>query len=255
MSLYENDGKGVFADMSDSAGISVPKEYYGFTPLTTDFDNDGWTDVYVACDSTASLLYHNQKDGTFEEVGVISGTAYNLDGMEQAGMGVTAGDYDGDGDLDLFKTNFSSDTHTLYRNEGEMFFSDETIRTGLAVNTQYLGWGTAFVDVDHDGWKDIFVANGHVLSGYRRHSSLRNLPATKTSVLESQGWGIPRCVRRGRSGDRRGALFARNGHWRPRQRREPGNRHRQHARGAVSVEERWRAGRRVTGASPHPRGA
>ena len=139
MSLYENDGKGVFADVSDAAGISVPKEYYGFTPLTTDFDNDGWTDIYVACDSTASLLYHNQKDGTFEEVGVISGTAYNLDGMEQAGMGVTAGDYDGDGDLDLFKTNFSSDTHTLYRNEGEMFFSDETIRTGLAVNTHI--WG------------------------------------------------------------------------------------------------------------------
>ena len=162
MSLYENKGKGLFEDVSDAAGVTVPKEYYGFTPLTADFDNDGWTDVYVACDSTASLFYHNQKDGTFEEVGVISGTAYNLDGMEQAGMGVTAADYDGDGKLDLFKTNFSSDTHTLYRNEGELFFTDETIRAGLAVNTQYLGWGTAFLDVDQDGWKDIFVANGHV---------------------------------------------------------------------------------------------
>ena len=165
MSLYENKGKGRFEDVSDAAGVTVPKEYYGFTPLTADFDNDGWTDVYVACDSTASLFYHNQKDGTFEEVGVVSGTAYNLDGMEQAGMGVTAADYDGDGKLDLFKTNFSSDTHTLYRNEGELFFTDETIRTGLAVNTQYLGWGTAFLDVDQDGWKDIFVANGHVYPG------------------------------------------------------------------------------------------
>ena len=165
MSLYENKGKGRFEDVSDAAGVTVPKEYYGFTPLTADFDNDGWTDVYVACDSTASLFYHNQKDGTFEEVGVVSGTAYNLDGMEQAGMGVTAADYDGDGKLDLFKTNFSSDTHTLYRNEGELFFTDETIRAGLAVNTQYLGWGTAFLDVDQDGWKDIFVANGHVYPG------------------------------------------------------------------------------------------
>ena len=165
MSLYENKGKGLFEDVSDAAGVTVPKEYYGFTPLTADFDNDGWTDVYVACDSTASLFYHNQKDGTFEEVGVISGTAYNLDGMEQAGMGATAADYDGDGKLDLFKTNFSSDTHTLYRNEGELFFTDETIRAGLAVNTQYLGWGTAFLDVDQDGWKDIFVANGHVYPG------------------------------------------------------------------------------------------
>ncbi|MDA1313800.1 MAG: CRTAC1 family protein [Acidobacteria bacterium] len=170
MSLYRNDGKGVFEDVSDAAGVTVPREYYGFTPLTADFDDDGWTDIYVACDSTAGLLYHNQKDGTFEEVGVISGTAYNVDGMEQAGMGVTAGDYDRDGKLDIFKTNFSSDTHTLYRNEGEMFFTDETIRAGLAVNTQYLGWGTAFLDVDQDGWKDIFVANGHVYPGIENTS-------------------------------------------------------------------------------------
>ena len=165
MSFYRNNGQGVFNDVSKAAGVTVSKDYYGFTPLTGDFDNDGWTDVYVACDSTASLLYRNQQDGTFEEIGVISGTAYNVDGMEQAGMGATAADYDGDGDLDIFKTNFSSDTHTLYRNEGELFFSDETVRSGLAVNTRFLGWGTAFIDADHDGWKDIFVANGHVYPG------------------------------------------------------------------------------------------
>ena len=165
MSLYENDGHGIFADVSQQAGVETEKLYYGFTPLTGDFDNDGWTDVYVSCDSTASLFFHNNGDGTFEEMGVISGTAYNMDGQEQAGMGVTAGDFDLDGDLDIFKTNFSNDTHTLYLNEGMQMFIDETVTTGLAVNTQYLGWGTAFLDIDHDGLKDIFVANGHVYPG------------------------------------------------------------------------------------------
>ena len=162
MSLYQNDGNGRFTDATKKAGIETEKIYYGFTPLTADFDNDGWIDVYVTCDSTASLLFHNQQDGTFEEIGVISGTAYNVDGQEQAGMGATAADFDEDGDFDIFKTNFLSDTHTLYLNEGETFFSDETVATGLAVNTQFLGWGAAFFDFDQDGRKDIFVANGHV---------------------------------------------------------------------------------------------
>ena len=165
MSLYENDGTGWFRDISAAAGVDTAKQYYGFTPLTGDFDNDGWVDVYVSCDSTASLFFHNQGDGTFEEIGVISGTAYNMDGQEQAGMGVTAADFDLDGDLDIFKTNFSNDTHTLYLNEGMQMFIDETVPTGLAVNTKYLGWGTAFLDIDHDGLTDIFVANGHVYPG------------------------------------------------------------------------------------------
>ena len=165
MSLYRNDGRGAFEDVSAETGVETDKSYYGFTPLTGDFDNDGWTDVYVSCDSTASLFFHNQGDGTFEEIGVISGTAYNMDGQEQAGMGATAGDFDLDGDLDIFKTNFSNDTHTLYLNEGMQMFIDETVTTGLAVNTQYLGWGTAFIDIDHDGLKDLFVANGHVYAG------------------------------------------------------------------------------------------
>ncbi len=165
MSLYENDGTGSFRDISAQAGVETEKHYYGFTPLTADFDNDGWTDVYVSCDSTASLLFRNLGDGSFEEIGVISGTAYNMDGQEQAGMGATAGDFDLDGDLDIFKTNFSNDTHTLYLNEGESMFLDETVATGLAVNTQFLGWGTAFIDIDHDGRKDLFVANGHVYPG------------------------------------------------------------------------------------------
>ena len=168
MALYENDGSGAFADVSARAGVETAKNYYGFTPLTGDFDNDGWTDVYVSCDSTASLFFHNQGDGTFEEIGVISGTAYNMDGQEQAGMGATAADFDLDGDLDIFKTNFSNDTHTLYLNEGMQMFLDETVATGLAVNTQHLGWGTAFLDIDQDGRKDLFVANGHVYPGVDR---------------------------------------------------------------------------------------
>ena len=169
MSLYENDGSGNFSDITEEAGIETDKNYYGFTPLVTDLDGDGWVDVYVTCDSTASLLFHNQQDGSFEEIGVISGTAYNVDGQEQAGMGATAGDFDGDGDFDIFKTNFSNDTHTLYLNEGDTLFSDETVSTGLAVNTQHLGWGTAFLDFDQDGWKDLFVANGHVYPGVDKH--------------------------------------------------------------------------------------
>lgn len=162
MALYRNDGKGVFTDVSVESGVATPKKYYGFTVLTGDYDNDGWSDVYVACDSVASLLFRNKHDGTFEEVGIFSGAALNEDGREQAGMGATAGDYDGDGLLDIFKTNFSDDTPTLYRNEGNMTFSDVTIRAGLAVNTKFLGWGAAFLDVDHDGRKDIFHVNGHV---------------------------------------------------------------------------------------------
>lgn len=162
MSLFRNDGKGTFTDVSKEAGIAGPKKYYGFTVLTADFDNDGWPDIYVACDSTPSLLYHNKGDGTFEEIGLYSGAALNEDGREQAGMGATTADYDGDGFLDIFKTNFSSDTPTLYRNYGDGTFVDATIAAGLAAHIRFIGWGAAFLDVDQDGWKDIFVVNGHV---------------------------------------------------------------------------------------------
>ncbi|WP_348267110.1 CRTAC1 family protein [Edaphobacter paludis] len=162
ISLYENDGHGHFSDVSDKMHITTPKNYYGFTPLTGDFDNDGWPDIYVSCDSTANLYYHNLKGKGFEEIGGVSGVAYNEDGREQAGMGVSAGDYNHDGLLDIFKTNFADDTHTLYKNDGNNNFEDATIDTGLAVNTRYLGWGTAFLDFDNDGWPDLIVANGHV---------------------------------------------------------------------------------------------
>jgi hypothetical protein len=162
ISLYQNDGHGNFSDVSDQVHITGPKSCYGFTALISDFDNDGWPDIYVSCDSTPNLYYHNLAGKSFEQIGAQAGIAYNEDGREQAGMGVTAGDFDRDGLLDIFKTNFADDTHTLYRNLGGNNFDDATIPSGLAVNTKYLGWGAAFLDIDNDGWKDLIVANGHV---------------------------------------------------------------------------------------------
>jgi hypothetical protein len=162
MTLYHNDGHGHFTDVTKQAGVETAREYYGFTVLTGDFDNDGWPDFYVTCDSTPSLFFHNKRNGTFEEIGLSSGLAFNEDGREQAGMGATAADYDGDGYLDIFKTNFSNDTNTLYRNLGDGIFADVTSKAGLAVHTQYVKWGTAFLDFDNDGWKDLFIADGHV---------------------------------------------------------------------------------------------
>ena len=160
--LYHNNGDGTFSDVSDKSAVSKTDPYYCFTALTGDFDNDGWPDIFVACDSTPSLLFHNNHDGTFAEIAVKAGVAYNEDGREQAGMGAHAVDYDGDGWLDIIRTNFSDETSTLYRNNGDGTFTDATYVSGLGVNTQFLGWGTLFIDVDNDGWPDLFMANGHV---------------------------------------------------------------------------------------------
>lgn len=162
VSLYQNDGHGHFTDVSDLMHITTPKNYYCFSPVTADFDNDGWPDIYIACDSTASLYFHNFGGKRFEEIGVQAGVAYNDEGREQAGMGVAVADFLHDGRFDIFKTNFADDTHTFYRNRGNNDFADTTIETGLAVNTRYLGWGTAAIDIDNDGWKDLIVADGHV---------------------------------------------------------------------------------------------
>ncbi len=139
-----------------------PTRYYCFTALTGDFDNDGWPDIYVTCDSTPNLFFHNNHNGTFTETAVESGVAFNDGGREQAGMGADAADYDGDGWLDIIKTNFSDDTATLYHNNHDGTFTDVTASAGLARNSQYLGWGTLFLDVSNDGRPDIFMANGHV---------------------------------------------------------------------------------------------
>ena len=163
--LYHNEGGGRFADVSEKTGFDKPAGYYAFVPIVLDFDNDGWPDVYITCDSTPNILLRNNRDGTFTDVGVVSGAAFNEDGQEQAGMGVSVADYDRDGWLDIVKTNFSDDTPTLYRNGRDGSFTDVTYRAGLGVHNRFLGWGAGFIDVDHDGWKDVFLVNGHVYPG------------------------------------------------------------------------------------------
>jgi enediyne biosynthesis protein E4 len=160
--LYHNNGDGTFEDVTAKAKIDRTNGHYGFSVSTFDFDDDGWPDIYVACDSTPSILYRNNHDGTFTDVAVTAGAAFNEDGKEQAGMGSTIGDYNGDGRLDIFKTNFSDDTSTLYRNNGDGTFDDVTFAAGLGLYTKYLGWGTMFLDVDNDSWPDLLLVNGHV---------------------------------------------------------------------------------------------
>src|SRR5256714_3502112 len=160
--LFHNNGDGTFTDVSEAAGITQANGTYGLGVLTGDFNNDGWPEIYVANDSTASALYLNQKNGKFVDVGIDAGAALSSDGKPQAGMGVTAADYDRDGNLDIFKTNFAGDTHSLYRNRGDGSFEDRTFESGLGLNTRYLGWGCGFIDMDNDGWPDILVCNGHV---------------------------------------------------------------------------------------------
>jgi enediyne biosynthesis protein E4 len=160
--LYRNKGDGTFEDVTVKAHIDRTDGHYSLSVSTLDFDEDGWPDIYVACDSTPSILYRNNHDGTFTDVAVTAGAAFNEDGREQAGMGTTVADYNGDGHLDIFKTNFSDDTSTLYRNNGDGTFTDATAAAGLGLYMQYLGWGTMFFDFDNDGWPDLILVNGHV---------------------------------------------------------------------------------------------
>src|SRR5271169_3297452 len=160
--LYHNRGDGTFEDVTTKARIDKADGYYSLSVSTLDYDEDGWPDIFVACDSTASILYHNNRDGTFTDVAITAGAAFNEDGRAQAGMGSTIADYNGDGHLDIFKTNFSDDTATLYRNNGNGTFDDVTFPAGLGLNTKYLGWGTMFFDFDNDGWPDLLLVNGHV---------------------------------------------------------------------------------------------
>jgi enediyne biosynthesis protein E4 len=160
--LYHNNGDGNFTDVSQKSGFLATTGCYGFTSLTSDFDRDGWPDVYVACDSTPSLLYHNNHDGTFTEIGKKAGIAYNDDGSEQAGMGLSADDFKHSGYQDIVKTNFSDDTPTLYLNRGDNNFDDVTYSSGLGKIKTWLGWGVQFYDFDNSGWPGILIVNGHV---------------------------------------------------------------------------------------------
>ena len=160
--LYRNTGDGRFADVSDASGITRASGTYGLGVSTLDFDDDGWVDLYVANDSNPSALYRNNRDGTFADIGVTAGCAYSQDGKPQAGMGVAIGDYNRDGRMDVFKTNFAGDTSTLYMNSNGTSCEDRTFASGIGRNTRWLGWGVSFLDLDLDGWLDLFLVNGHV---------------------------------------------------------------------------------------------
>ena len=160
--LYRNTGRGTFTDVSDATGITGAAGTYGLGVSTLDFDDDGWVDIYVANDSNPSTLYRNKRDGTFEDVAIPAGCAYSQDGKPQAGMGLAMGDYDRNGTIDIFKTNFAGDTSTLYSNLGKGLCEDRTFASGVGLATRWLGWGVGFLDLDHDGWLDLFLVNGHV---------------------------------------------------------------------------------------------
>ena len=160
--LYHNNGNGTFTDVSEKSGVAKAKGSYCMTVACADFDNDGWPDIYVACDSTPSFLFKNNHDGTFNEVGLETGVALNEDGMEQAGMGLGIGDYNLDGSLDILKTHFADDTAVLYRNDGKGNFEDVTNASGLGVETRYISWGAGMFDLDNDGYPDLFWVTGSV---------------------------------------------------------------------------------------------
>ncbi len=160
--LYHNNGDGTFTDVSEKSGVLSVKPGYPLGVSAADFDNDGWPDIYVACDTSPSLMFRNNQDGTFTERGLQSGVMYNEDGREQGGMGIGIGDFDCDGSLDIFKTHFSDDTNVLYRNNGKGHFTDVTTRAGLAVETRFVGWGACIEDFDNDGLPDLFYTTGMV---------------------------------------------------------------------------------------------
>jgi hypothetical protein len=167
--LYRNNGDGTFRDVSKESGILAATPNYPLTATAVDLDGDGWPDIYIACDTTPSLLFRNNRNGTFTEHALESGVALNEDGREQGGMGLGIGDYNTDGFLDIFKTHFSSDTHVLYRNNGKGVFRDVTTSAGLRVETRFVGWGAAIQDFDNDGLPDIFFTTGMVYPEVEAH--------------------------------------------------------------------------------------
>jgi hypothetical protein len=199
--LYHNNGDGTFTDVSAASGIALPDQNYSLGVLSGDFNNDGLVDIYVACDQTPSLLYINQGNGKFTEEALLRGVAFDENGKAMSGMGATAGDYDGDGRLDIFRSNFSDERETLYRNRGAGEFDDATVSAGISRNTRYVGWGCGFFDFDNDGLPDLLLVNGHVFPEveklgidirYKDRAILyRNLGGGKfADVSESAGPGL-----------------------------------------------------------------
>ena len=161
--LFHNRGDGTFEDVSKKAGVDNSNHYFGMQAVWADFANDGWPDLYVANDVNPNYLFHNKHDGTFEDLGLLTGTAVNSDGRMQGSMGADVGDFDHDGLMDILVTNFTQEGIDLYWNRGEQGFDQISGSAGMLDLTRpYVGWGAAFFDMDNDGWLDVLVANGHV---------------------------------------------------------------------------------------------
>jgi hypothetical protein len=197
--LYHNDG-GVFRDVSETSGIAKPDSNYSLGVLTGDFNGDGLTDIFVACDQTPSILYINRGDGTFTDEALLRGTALDENGKALSGMGASAADYRHEGSLSILRTNFSDELETLYHNRGGGEFEDATIDSGLGQNTRYVGWGCGFFDYDNDGWPDLFLVNGHAFPEvdrlkidvhYRERAILyHNEKGKFVDISESAGPGV-----------------------------------------------------------------
>ncbi|MGA8940063.1 MAG: CRTAC1 family protein, partial [Acidobacteriaceae bacterium] len=195
--LYHNDGKGAFTDVSQKSGMWTAVGTYGLSVCASDLDGDGWPDIYVANDSAPATLYQNQHDGTFIDIAIEAGAALSAEAKPQAGMGVSIGDYNNNGNMDIVKTNFAGDTDSLYTNLGKAVFEDHTYPSGLGENTRLLGWGVGFFDMDNDGWLDIIMSNGHVYPEvdksnadlkYAEHKYLyRNLQNGRFEDVTNQG--------------------------------------------------------------------
>ena len=234
--LYRSNGDGTFTDVSEPSGIATADQNYSLGVLTGDFNNDGRTDIYVACDRTPSLLYINQGGGKFVEEALLRGVALDDNGNALSGMGVTAADYDGDGSLDIFRTDFSDEYSILYRNRGRGEFDDATFAAGIARNTQFVGWGCGFFDYDNDGWKDLLLVNGHAFPEIDRIAPGYSLPAAVDPLPQSRRREVHRHFRFCRPGNSRVARGSRRGLQRLRQRRHGGSAHQQPERAAGAAQ-------------------
>ncbi len=172
VTLYRNNGDGTFEDITQASGVGEARGIYAFTAVATDFNGDGWPDIYVACDSTPNLFFVNNGDGTFTDFATETGLAFNEHGNEQGGMGLAIGDIDNDGLPDIIKTNFAGDYPNVYQNLGDGIFEDVVIRAGLGANPQFVGWGVQLVDLDNDGLQDVFQVNGHVYPELDKETSI-----------------------------------------------------------------------------------
>ena len=213
--LFRNEGDGRFRDVTEQAHLREAQASYGLSVAWVDADDDGWLDIVVANDSMPNFLHRNHGDGTFEELGMLSGLGTNGDGLEQAYMGIAVGDYTRDGRNDFFFTTFSGDNYTLHRNTGNLDFGDVTLQSGLlAVTLPFLGWGTDFFDYDNDGWLDLFAANGHIFpqadpatwgTSYRQRTllfrNLRNGRFAEASGEAGPGFARPKASRGAAVGD------------------------------------------------------